>query len=111
MHELTIAQNILDIINEQLLVNNLSKVIKIRIRIGRLAAIEPESLSFEIIAKNTKAEDSVLEIDYVPIRCKCSNCQIVFTLDELNFICPKCMGSNLKIISGNELQVVELEAE
>ncbi|MBW1932045.1 hydrogenase maturation nickel metallochaperone HypA [candidate division Kazan bacterium] len=113
MHELTIAQSILNIINEELLVNNLSKVIKISIRIGRLTAIEPESLKFcfEIITKNTKAEGSVLEIDYVPIRCKCSNCQIVFTVDELDFICPKCMGSNLKIISGNELQVVGLEAE
>ena len=62
MHELTIAQNILNIINEELLVNNLSKVIKISIRIGKLTAIEPQSLKFcfEIIAKNTKAKDSVL---------------------------------------------------
>ena len=113
MHELSIAQNILDIVNEQLLINNLSRVNKVKIKVGKLAGIEPESLKFcfEIITKNTKADGSVLEIDSVPVRCKCKNCQTIFRFDGLDFSCPACMENNWKIISGMELQVVGLEAE
>jgi len=113
MHELSIAQNILDIVNEQLLNNNLSRAIKVSLRIGKLAAVEPESLKFifEIITRNTKAEGSVLEIDHTPIRCMCNNCQTVFILDELDSTCPKCTGSSREVISGSELEVVGLEAE
>jgi len=112
MHELSIAQNIMDIVNEQLLVNNLSRVTKIGMRVGKLAAIEPASLKFcfEIITRDSRAEGAVLEIDSVPIRHRCNDCQLDFILDELDFICPHCMGNRLEIISGRELQVVELEA-
>ena len=112
MHELSIAQNILDIINGQLLVNNLSRVTKVSMRLGKLAAIEPVSLKFcfEIITRDTRVEGAVLEIDSIPIRCRCNDCKLDFILDELDFICPNCMGSRLEIISGRELQVVEMEA-
>jgi hydrogenase nickel incorporation protein HypA/HybF len=112
MHELSIAQNILDIVNEELLSNNLSKATKVTVRVGRLAGIEPASLRFcfEILTRDTKAEGSALEIDYVPVRFKCHACQIDFALDRWDFICPECMGNRLEITSGRELQVVELEA-
>ena len=113
MHELSIAQNILDIVNEQLLANNLSKAIKISIKIGKLVAVEPEALKFcfEIITRNTKAEGSSLQVDYTPIKCMCNDCQNAYISDELNSTCPKCMGSNRKVISGNELKIMWLEAE
>lgn len=114
MHELSIAQNIFNIImgnmNEGRIVG---KVVNIRLRIGRMTAIVPENLAFmfEVVSRETPLEKAGLEIDTIPIQCICEKCHAEFEMDAIGFICPSCGSSDVKITSGRELEIESVEVE
>lgn len=109
MHEMSLARNILEIVQSYAP----ARVKSVRIRVGALSAVMPESLkfSFDVIREGTAASEAVLLIDHVPVRCLCRKCINEFSADTLGFICPQCFGTDVATLSGNELDVVELELE
>jgi hydrogenase nickel incorporation protein HypA/HybF len=111
MHELGIAQNILQIVRQSVPPTNAADVRSIRIRVGRLSGIVPDSLEFcfGAIVHNTDMQKARLEIDQVPIVAECKDCTHSFQMDDLGFSCPACKSMNLQLISGRELEVVEIE--
>ncbi len=113
MHEMSIAQNIIEIIDEQLRRTDFSRISVVRMKIGGLAAVDPSSLTFcfDVITQGTSIEGARLEIDEVPIRGQCSECQTNFEVQDYLFLCPTCGSANVKLISGEELLVSELEVE
>jgi hydrogenase nickel incorporation protein HypA/HybF len=113
MHELSIAQNILDIAAEQLKDLEYNKIISIKVKIGELAAVDPSSLlfSFDIIKSETKFSDVNLEIDEIPLKCFCEDCKSESKIDHFLFICGNCESTNIKVISGEELTISEIEIE
>lgn len=113
MHELSIAQNILDIVKENLPANGGGKVKTVKVRIGELAGVIPDSLEFcfAAITRDTPMEESKLEIERTAIVARCMNCGAESVIQELVFKCPACESVNMKVISGNELQVAEIEVD
>jgi hydrogenase nickel incorporation protein HypA/HybF len=110
MHEMSIAQSILEVVKEHAGKNE-HRVRTIRLRIGEMAGVVPESLRFcfEVASEGTRAQGAELLIDEVPIRCRCSRCGIEFTVERFLFLCPTCCTTDVEVISGNELDVVELD--
>lgn len=113
MHELSIAQSMLEIIEQEAAFFNRSKVTIIRLRIGKLSGIVPDALrfAFEIISKGSVAEDASLDIEEVPISIKCNECRKTFGVDDPFMICPHCDGLNVELVSGKELEIKELEID
>lgn len=111
MHELSIAENILEIVKENL--STTGSVKKVKVRIGKLANVIPDSLDFcfSAIAKGTLFEDAKLEIESVNIVAHCENCGSDSEVESYLFQCKKCGNADMKIIAGNELQVVEIEID
>ncbi len=111
MHELSIAQSILDIIQEEANKNSMVQVSVVRLKIGRLTAIEPSSLTFcfEQITKGTLAEGARLEIEDVPIHGRCGQCGKEFILEDPFCLCPDCQGPNIVILTGREFFISEIE--
>ena len=109
MHEMSIAQGIIDTIQPYAT----SKIKKIRMRIGKLTEVMPDSLlfSFDVIRHGTPAEDAELEIELVPVRGGCRKCHAEFELERFVFVCPECKSNEVDMLAGNELEVVELELE
>ncbi len=64
MHEISIAQGILDTVKEEAKKQGVKKVTKIGLEMGRFSTIEPSSLSFcfDMVKKDSLAEDAVLDI-------------------------------------------------
>jgi hydrogenase nickel incorporation protein HypA/HybF len=112
MHEVSITQNLIEIINENLPDEN-SKLLKVRLEIGELSGVIPESIefSYDILIKNTRLENSVIEIERIPVRVQCENCKNEFNVENLMFICPECNSGDVKILKGNELQIKDLIIE
>lgn len=113
MHELSIAQNILDIVRESVPPEELPDVRTVKLRLGDLAGVVPDSLefSFTVLTTDTPLRDARLHIDHVPFKVMCNACRKTFT-NEIGFVlCPTCGGTDTKILSGTELQVVEIELE
>ena len=112
MHELSIAQSIVDIIDETLNGED-KKLLEVAVRIGELVAVVPESLKFcyEVITENTKYAGSRLDIQILPLRSRCKNCRREFQIEKFNFICPHCASTELEVIQGQELNISHLEVE
>jgi hydrogenase nickel incorporation protein HypA/HybF len=111
MHELSVAENILEIVKENL--STTGSVKKVKVRIGKLANIIPDSLEFcfDAITRGTVFEGAKLEIEGVNIVVRCESCGVDSEVESYFFQCKKCGNTDVKIVSGNELRVVELEIE
>jgi len=113
MHELSIAQSLLGIVEEESAPFKDAKVVSVKLRIGKLSGVVPEALkfAFEIITKGGVAEGASLDIEEVPITIKCHQCQKLFIAEDPFMICPHCDGWDVEMISGKELEIRELEIE
>jgi hydrogenase nickel incorporation protein HypA/HybF len=111
MHELSIAQGIVDIVRQYVPERQGPRVASVRVRIGRLSGVVPESLEFcfGAIVAGTPYEAARLQIERVPTICECADCAERFESQDPVFVCPSCGGGNIRLVSGTDLQVVDLE--
>ena len=113
MHEMSIAQSVIDIIKEEMLKHK-AKVLKtVRLNIGQMSAIVPDDLSFclEVITAGTEMEGAKLLMDMVPLRGICRECESIFEIENYVFACPSCGSTKIKTISGQDLSIVEIEVD
>jgi hydrogenase nickel incorporation protein HypA/HybF len=113
MHEMSIAQSLVDILQEEMARNNASALKSVKLHIGRLSAIVPEALSFcfEIIASGTNMEGADLNMEMIPLRGICLDCDQGFEIEDYAFSCPYCESPNIRTVSGQDLAIVEMEVE
>jgi len=113
MHELSIANSILEAVRKERERLNGARVTKVGVRIGELAGVDPEALSFgfEILVKDSGLEPLALDIESVPRRHECSHCRHVFTVVDYRVDCPACGSTETRCISGDELDLAYLEVE
>ena len=108
MHELSIAQAIVDVAVRHA---GGAPVACVQVRIGRLRQVVPSALafSFELCAHGTPAEGAELEIEHVPIRALCHVCDVESELAGFPLACPACGALTVDVTRGEELQVESLE--
>lgn len=112
MHEMGIAMQVAEIAEASIPEHMKgSKVESVNLRVGKLAAVVPESLRFcfEIITKDTGLAGSVLNIQKIPVTAVCRNCDTVWDIDEPFFTCKKCGSGSIEILSGRELEISSIE--
>ncbi len=114
MHELAIAESIIEAVEAKLVERGAVHVKNVRLRIGEASGVVADSLafSFELLANLDPAlAGAQLLIDVVPHRARCRHCDREFTI--VNFVaqCPTCAEWSNEVISGTELQILEMEIE
>jgi hydrogenase nickel incorporation protein HypA/HybF len=113
MHELSIAQSIIEIAEAKAREEDSPSIQIIKIRLGEFTTIVREALefAFEAARQETLAENARLEIEIVPMVVRCATCGVVNDpMREVSLICPQC-GLPLEVVSGEELQVEYIEVE
>ncbi|MBW2340311.1 MAG: hydrogenase maturation nickel metallochaperone HypA [Deltaproteobacteria bacterium] len=113
MHEFSIAQSLLEIIERETLPYSGAKVTTLTLRIGKLSGVMPDALrfAFEAISTGGMAEGASLLIDEVPLKIQCNHCRKVSIADNPFLICPNCQGTDVEMIAGRELEIREIEIE
>ncbi len=111
MHELSIAQNILEIVQQNLPADSSPAVRLVKLKVGELAGVDAESLEFcfSAVTEGTPLQGASLGIERIPVRCHCRCCGHDFHVEQFVFLCPTCESPDTEMISGRELQVVEIE--
>jgi hydrogenase nickel incorporation protein HypA/HybF len=111
MHELSIAQNILEIVKQSVTENQAKSVRSIRVRVGQLSGIVPDSLDFcfSAIVNDTAMPQARLAIEQIPMLSQCKNCAHRFGVEDWVFSCPVCQSTSVELISGKELEIVDIE--
>lgn len=117
MHEMSIAQSILDIIKQEMEKNGLKRLIRVKVKHGALTNTVPEALDtcFMALTVGTPLESAVFELESVPALYRCRVCSREFSPEEHNRLlvpCPHC-GDELghTVLAGKELFIDYIEAE
>ncbi len=114
MHEMGIAMQIIEIavasIPEAM---KPVSVEKIHVNVGKLSAVIPDNLKFcfEVASKDTDVAGAELCIREIPVVAECNDCQFNWTLNGPAFQCQSCQSGNIRILSGQELDIVSIEIE
>ncbi len=112
MHELALAQGIVDLVEGEARAQHFGKVKKIHLVVGALATVESHALlfGFDSVAKGTVAEGAKLELERPPGTARCMSCGGDVTLWARGEPCA-CGSYQLLVTSGEELRVADLEVE
>lgn len=114
MHELAIAQSIVDAVDDRAAECHAARVKWVRLRIGEASGIVSDSLAFcfEMLAgQYPLLEGTKLLIDSLPHRARCRHCDREFAVTNFVIQCPVCEGWDTEVVSGTELQVIDMEIE
>ncbi len=112
MHEFSIVESLISIAVKECKKGGFSKVEKIKILVGKASGVMPGALlfAFDALKRETIADGASLVIEEMPVSGYCENCKSAFTTeDAFIFTCPSCQCSSLKINSGRELDIAEIE--
>jgi len=119
MHELSIVNNIIQVVEEQLELLTLRqehpvppKVKSVQLEIGALSCVHPEALNFcyDLATAETRLKGSRLSIREVPVVVYCPHCQKELELTSIqSFRCPVCWVPTADIRRGKELEIVSIE--
>ncbi|MCK4764745.1 MAG: hydrogenase maturation nickel metallochaperone HypA [Candidatus Aminicenantes bacterium] len=109
MHELALAQDIVETINEKV-TDDLRKISNINLEVGAFSGVVPESLAFgiETIFADKKVPGVKVTIVKVPT-IACCTCGKEYELKEIFETCPVCRSFERKLISGMEILIKSVE--
>jgi len=113
MHELAIAQSVVEFLEKEQARRGLSGIKAIGLRIGELSDLVPEALEFgfQSITRGTALESVRLEIEKVPLRARCKGCGCEFRVEDYFFLCPECACTAVDVIQGQDTEIAYLEVE
>ncbi|TCK06589.1 hydrogenase maturation nickel metallochaperone HypA [Phorcysia thermohydrogeniphila] len=115
MHETSIALGLLRSLSEIAEREKAKKITRVKVKIGKLSGIVIDSFKFAFDALKgefKEVKDAELLVEEVSLVYKCKDCGREFEVDSVYFPeCPACKSLNLALISGEELEVVEVELE
>ncbi len=113
MHEMSICESIVSVIEQQAVAQSFSRVKRVRLEIGPLAGVELEALrfSYDVVTKGGIAEGSALEVIEMPVTAWCMPCAKPVTVRERYDPCPDCGSYQVQITGGDELRIRDMEVD
>lgn len=110
MHELSIAQSILDIAEKAAPQDKNAVITSVSLQVGELSGVEIDALKFalSIIKKDTLLDKADLKIDVVRGEAECRQCHTVFAVPSFGTCCPQCSSYSMNILKGRELRVLNI---
>lgn len=115
MHEVSIAMGMIDELFRIAKENNARKIINVSLRIGKMSGIVTDSLKFAFDAiklEHPLLSSAGIQIKEIPLIYECKNCRNKFEAETGYFpSCPDCKSFSLKLLSGEEMDIENLEIE
>jgi hydrogenase nickel incorporation protein HypA/HybF len=110
MHELAIAESVVDIATRHAAGR---RVARVELEVGHLRQVVPSALSFafELVARGTPVEGAELSMREVEAAGRCLSCGADTPLPTLPLTCRSCGGFDVEVTRGEELLVEALELE
>lgn len=112
MHEITLCQRVLELIEQQASEYGAKRVIAVWIKIGVFFCIETNSLSFyfDLVCRSTIAEGCKLRLEEQEAECQCEQ-QYVTLLTHRVRRCSQCHSDTLQIVAdvGSQIRRIEID--
>jgi len=113
MHEMSLAEGIIELVEDTARRENAARVSLVVLEIGQLSSVEPEALRFcfDVVTKGGIADGAALEIVAVPGAGWCMQCATTVPLGERWGDCPQCGSAQVQPTAGTEMRVREIGIE
>src|SRR6266568_9170384 len=113
MHEIGIANSILDAVRTESACHPGAIPRKVAVRIGELAAVDDQALrfAFDVLTRDTELEFLQLEIEICPRRQRCGACGTEVSVVSYQIKCPQCGKERTECIGGEQLELAYLELQ
>ncbi|GHS88338.1 putative hydrogenase nickel incorporation protein HypA [Campylobacterota bacterium] len=113
MHEYSVVEALLDQCESEARKIGAEKIVKIVVKIGRLSGVVPELFesAYSVFSEDSKARGAALEIRRQNVVAECGGCGHTEELDELDFVCQKCGGKEMRVLDGDSIILMSLEME
>jgi hydrogenase nickel incorporation protein HypA/HybF len=112
MHELSIALNIIEMVQEESEKLGGRSVCAIHLKLGQFSGVVKEALlnSYELACEQTPLNGTKLVIEEVPIAIHCAKCGGRRSVHSTQLLCcTECGTPAFEIIEGKEIEVSALE--
>lgn len=111
MHEMSLAEGVLQLIEDAARQQKFEKVITVWLEIGQLSGVEVEAMAFcfDAVTRDSVAQGARLEIIALPGVGWCMECSKSVPMSEVFGECPHCGGFQMQVTGGTEMRVKELE--
>lgn len=113
MHEMSICESIVSVIEQQAVAQSFTRVRRVRLEIGPLAGVELEALrfSFDVVTRGGIAAGSELDVIGLPVTGWCMPCAGSVEVRERFDACPDCGSYQIQITGGEELRIKDMEVD
>ena len=113
MHELSIAQAIVDVVLEEASKADARRIASVTLTIGELSGVVEEQLLFclPVVAKDTAVEGAKIVVERVEGQGFCRSCGRPYHMTHLLDPCPECGEYTSDVRQGRQLAVASLEVE
>ena len=108
MHELSIANSLVEVATEHATRISVERVTAITLRVGVLSCVQRDALEtcFEMVSRNSIAEGAEIHIVELPVVVFCPCCKKEVELPGVQaFLCPRCNTPSGDVRQGRELEI------
>ncbi|WP_070966080.1 hydrogenase maturation nickel metallochaperone HypA [Vibrio sonorensis] len=111
MHEMSLCESLLQLLEEQAVTEQYSRVKTVFIDITPSSCIESHALKFcfDVVCKGSLAEGAQLIINKVDGQAWCFDCSTIVFVSDRFIPCPRCQGFHLKYQGDSGFKIKQLE--
>lgn len=109
MHEMSLCHFIADVVRRSADGRHVDVV---RVRIGALRQVVPDSLEFcwTLLREHEQMPDAELKLELVSAEVVCRSCGSLSTItSHFSLACPVCEAFDVEVVHGNEFMVTSLD--
>jgi len=113
MHEMSLCESVLGILEQQAVEQHYHKVKTVWLEIGALSSVEPDAMRFcfAAVMQGSIADKARLEIVHVQGQAWCRQCSKNVVIEQRYDVCPICGCFQLQVNDGEQMRIKELEVE
>ncbi len=113
MHELSIAMQIVEIVEDEAKKHDAAGVSAVHLDIGTLSGIEPDALKFamEEAVRHSIAAKAELFYHFIEAVAVCEECCNEFKTEDYFKVCPYCNSINTSLLKGKELKIRSIDIQ
>lgn len=113
MHEMSIAEALVEAVERERMRYLDARVAAVHVRVGALRLVVAEVLKscYDAVTRDTSLAGSHLEVETVEARARCPQCGHEFAVEERWFECPQCHAVGGELLCGQELELTEIELQ
>ena len=112
MHELSVAQRLVELVAEEIGGQGVARVTAVHLRLGPLSSVVADALlfAFDAATSGTLLEGAKLQIEEVEPAVFCPKCKKERPLPSVQRLrCPVCHTPTPQVVRGRELEVTAVE--